>query len=100
MSLIDIPTSPTPNVLIIKPGALGDVVHTLPVLNLLRRRWPEARISWLVGSPFATLLQGHPQLDEVITFDRGRFAEAGATRARRSDCFGSSKALASETSTS
>jgi heptosyltransferase-1 len=76
MSCIDIPSSPTPNVLIIKPSALGDIVHTLPVLNLLRRRWPAARISWLVGSPFASLLHGHPQLDEVITFDRGRFGRS------------------------
>src|SRR4051794_4020178 len=73
MTRIDIPSSPAPHILIIKPSALGDVVHTLPVLNLLRRRWPDARISWLVGSPFASLLHGHPQLDEIITFDRARF---------------------------
>src|SRR5689334_16516882 len=41
-------TSPPRRILIIKPSAIGDVVHALPVLNLLRGRWPEARISWLV----------------------------------------------------
>jgi len=72
---IDLPTSPR-HILIIKPSSLGDVVHTLPVLNLLRRRWPEAHMSWLVGSAFASLIQGHPQLNEVIAFDRRHFARA------------------------
>lgn len=72
---IELPTSPK-RILIIKPSALGDVVHALPVLNLLRLRWPEARISWLIGSGFADLVRGHPQLDEVITFDRRRFGQS------------------------
>ncbi|CAN5376783.1 lipopolysaccharide heptosyltransferase I [soil metagenome] len=63
-------------ILIIKPSALGDIVHALPVLNLLKRRWPNAQISWLVGSSFADLLENHPQLHEVIRFDRHRFARA------------------------
>jgi heptosyltransferase-2 len=68
-----LPTEPR-RILIIKPSALGDVVHTLPVLNLLRRRWPEAHIAWVVGGAFAELLEGHPQLNEVIRFERRRFA--------------------------
>src|SRR3954447_26316886 len=75
MSLTIAPSDPQ-RILIIKPSALGDIVHALPVLNLLKRRWPDARISWLVGSQFATLLDGHPQLAEVIRFDRHRFAHA------------------------
>jgi lipopolysaccharide heptosyltransferase I len=67
-------TTPPSRILIIKPSALGDVVHTLPVLKLLRRRWPEAHVAWVVGGAFASLLEGHPQLDEVIRFERGRFA--------------------------
>ena len=61
-------------ILIIKPSALGDVVHTLPVLSLLRRRWPVAHVAWVVGGAFASLLEGHPQLNEVIRFERRRFA--------------------------
>src|SRR5690348_11183255 len=59
-------------ILIIKPSAIGDVVHTLPILNLVRRRWPGAKVSWLVTPACAGLLEGHPQLDEVILFDRRR----------------------------
>ncbi|MBC8105160.1 MAG: lipopolysaccharide heptosyltransferase I [Anaerolineae bacterium] len=75
MSLID-PATPPRRILLIKPSALGDIVHALPVLNLLKRRWPDAEISWLIGSSFAGLLDGHPQLHEVIRFDRHRFAQA------------------------
>lgn len=60
-------------ILIIKPSSLGDVVHALPVLAALRRRWPEAHLAWLIGASFAPLLEGHPLLSEIIPFDRGRF---------------------------
>ena len=63
-------------VLIIKPSAIGDVVHALPVLNLIRRRWPAAHVAWLVTPACAGLLDGHPQLDEVVRFDRKRFGHA------------------------
>ena len=72
MTPIEFP-SPPRRILIIKPSAIGDVVHALPVLNLLRRKWPEAHISWLVTPACAGLLERHPQLDEVIRFDRKEF---------------------------
>ncbi|KAA0132035.1 glycosyltransferase family 9 protein [Gimesia chilikensis] len=55
---------------IIKPSALGDVVQTLPILPVLRERFPNARISWVVRDSFANLLEGHPCLDEIIPFQR------------------------------
>ncbi len=64
---------PPKRILIIKPSAVGDVVHALPILNLLRARWPDARISWLVTPACAGILDGHPQLDELIRFDRKGF---------------------------
>ena len=59
-------------VCIIKPSSLGDVVHALPVLAALRSRWPEARFAWVVNRGLRALLDGHPDLDEVIPFDRSR----------------------------
>lgn len=59
-------------ILIVKPSALGDIVHSLPVLRLLRRRFPSARIEWLVAPGFAGLLRGHPDLDDVVLFHRQR----------------------------
>jgi lipopolysaccharide heptosyltransferase I len=60
-------------ILIIKPSAIGDIVHALPVLSLLRRRWPGAKVSWLVTPVCADLLRGQPQIDELIIFERKRF---------------------------
>ncbi|TWT45511.1 Lipopolysaccharide heptosyltransferase 1 [Phycisphaerae bacterium RAS1] len=60
-------------ILLIKPSSLGDVVHALPVLAALRRRYPHAHIAWLIGASFAPLLDGHPLLSEIIPFDRRRF---------------------------
>jgi lipopolysaccharide heptosyltransferase I len=68
--------APPRNILIIKPSAIGDVVHGLPVLSLLRRKWPDARISWLVTPLCAGILEGHPMLHEVIHFDRKAYAKA------------------------
>lgn len=64
-------------ILIIKPSSFGDVIHALPVLNGLRQRFPQARISWMVANSCAGLLEGHPALDEVIRFDRKRYGQLG-----------------------
>ena len=56
---------------LIKPSALGDIVHSLPVLTALRRQFPAAQIAWIVNRAYAPLLHGHPDLSEIIPFDRG-----------------------------
>ena len=58
------------NILLIKLSAVGDVVHTIPVLNKLRRRYPAARLDWLVTPPIAELLLHHPAITNVIEFER------------------------------
>ncbi len=59
-----------PSILIVKLSAIGDVVHTLPALNALRRYYPQAHISWLVEEAAANLLSGHPALDRVLVSRR------------------------------
>ncbi len=54
-------------VLIVRTGALGDIVHGLPVLTALRRAHPEAWIGWLVEERWAPLLAGHADLDSLLT---------------------------------
>jgi lipopolysaccharide heptosyltransferase I len=55
---------------IVKPSALGDIVHSLPVLTALRRRFPMAHLTWIVNRGYEPLLCGHPDLDATLTFDR------------------------------
>jgi heptosyltransferase I len=59
-------------VLIIKPSAIGDVIHALPVLPRLRKLWPGAKLSWLIMPHCAALVQGHPLVEDVILFERKR----------------------------
>lgn len=58
-------------VCIVKPSALGDVVQSLPILAALKDRWPQASFAWVIHRGLAGLLAGHPDLDEVLPFDRG-----------------------------
>ncbi|MCS7033686.1 MAG: glycosyltransferase family 9 protein, partial [Phycisphaerae bacterium] len=73
--MIPLPAEPE-RILLIKPSALGDVVHTLPILRLLRARFARAHIAWLINEPFANLLEGNPHLNEAIPFPRARFARS------------------------
>jgi len=58
--------------LIVMLSAVGDAVHVLPVLNAIKRHRPAARLSWVLQPGPATLVRGHPAVDEVIEFDRRR----------------------------
>ena len=74
--------------LIIKPSSLGDIVHALPTVAALRRRLPSAKLTWLVKREWAEVLDGNPDLDEVLAVDlsmKGWPAAIRAVRARRFD---------------
>src|SRR6516164_1612286 len=64
-------------ILIIKPSALGDVVHTMPVLVKLRARYPDARIDWLITPENADLVRHHPDLSNTILFPRKAYSHFG-----------------------
>src|ERR1044071_6481045 len=53
------------NILVLRGGALGDFIVTLPALALLRQRWPDARIE-LVGNATAAQLARERELIDVV----------------------------------
>ena len=57
---------------IVMMSAAGDAVHTLPVVNALKRHHPGAHITWILQPAPATLVQGHAAVDDIILFDRSR----------------------------
>jgi heptosyltransferase-1 len=61
-------------ILIIKPSSLGDVLHALPTVNLIRRSFPAAHIAWLINDRLASLLKHSLIIDELILFRRQHFA--------------------------
>ena len=58
------------NFLIVRLGALGDIVHTVPAAAALRRAYEDARIDWVVDArhvPFAELITS---IDRVIPLEK------------------------------
>jgi ADP-heptose:LPS heptosyltransferase len=66
--------------LVVRLGALGDIVHALPAFAACRRAWPGARIDWLVEPRHRALLDLVRGLDHIVEVDpagRWRRADAG-----------------------
>jgi heptosyltransferase-2 len=53
-------------ILIIKLGAIGDVIRTTPLVNTYKKMYPDCKITWLTQTP-AILPKG--QIDEILKFD-------------------------------
>ena len=49
---------------------MGDIIHTLPAVAMLRRSHPQARITWMVEPRWRPLLEANPAIDEIAEFDR------------------------------
>jgi heptosyltransferase-1 len=64
-------------ILLIKPSALGDVIHTVPLLPKLRARFPDAQIDWCITPENAGLIQHHPALSQVVLFERKKLGRLG-----------------------
>ena len=65
--------------LIVRLGALGDIVHAIPVAAAIRRAFPPARIDWLVSARHREILDLVPVIDRrLVINDRGG-ASGGAT---------------------
>src|SRR3954463_15077209 len=57
------------NIAVVKLGAIGDAVNSLPLVNRLRDGLPRARISWIIGPTAHALLEGHRAVDEFLVLD-------------------------------
>ncbi len=67
------------SILVIRLGAMGDILHALPAVASLKKSFPRSRISWLVARRWMPLLQGNPAIDELIPFERGRLRAFAAS---------------------
>ena len=57
-------------ILVIRLGAMGDILHALPAVATLKLSFPHKKLVWLVARKWAALLEGNPYVDELIAFDR------------------------------
>jgi len=67
---------PADRILVIRLGAVGDVVRTLPAVSSLRAAYAGAHLAWLVEPAAITAVEGQPWVDEVIVFPRDRLEAA------------------------
>lgn len=73
--------------LIVRLGALGDIVHAIPVAAAIRRAIPSARIDWLVSAKHREILDLVPVIDRrLVVADRwgANGAEGGGQSDSRS----------------
>ncbi len=57
----------SPRILIVRVGAMGDVLHALPAVAALRQQWPGAEIDWAVDTRWAALLVNAEGRGPVVT---------------------------------
>jgi len=88
-----IDTSRVRKILIVKLSSLGDIVHTLPVLPLLKGRFPEMEISWLVEKRHQPLLLHHPFIDRLLTVDTLRWRKEPLSLSTYRELFSSVREL-------
>jgi len=58
-------------ILLIKLGALGDVLRTTSLLPGLRKKWPGAAITWLMADRAKPLVARNPDVDRIVTIEEG-----------------------------
>ena len=63
---------PLNSILIIRRDNIGDLVCTLPLIAALRKKYPNARIEALVNSYNCDVLEGHPDLNAVHAYSKGK----------------------------
>ena len=55
----------------VRLGAMGDIIHTLPAVASLKHSFPGSQVTWAVESKWAPLLEGNPFVDRVAVVRRG-----------------------------
>ena len=57
------------SILIVLHGSIGDVTRGLPLASLIRKGFPDVKLSWAVEAPSFPLVEHYRAVDEVILFE-------------------------------
>ncbi len=68
--------------LLVRLGSLGDIIHALPSAAALRDTLPGAQIDWAVEAKWKRLLEGNPDLSNVVVVSRSSAAGFAQTLRR------------------
>ena len=72
----------TSRILVVRLGAMGDIIHTLPAVASVKQSFPQAHIAWAVEEKWMPLLEGNPFIDERIGVRRRNLPNFLALRRR------------------
>ncbi len=64
-------------ILIIKPSSLGDVIHSLPFLKVIKSTFHDADIEWVISKNLKEILEGNPLINRLIVFDKDSWTKIG-----------------------
>ena len=62
------------NFLIVRLGALGDIIHAVPAAAALRAAFPDARIDWLVDAKHRAMVELVTVVDRAVVLERSTIA--------------------------
>lgn len=79
----DINSADIYSILVIRTAYIGDVVMTLPLAQVLKRRYPKAKVTFLTSASAKPLFINNPHVDEVLTYDAFWFYGTGLALWRR-----------------
>lgn len=64
-------------ILIVKPSSLGDIIHSLPLLNSLKTRYPHCTVDWVISNNLSGILSDHPLIHRLIPFNKDAWKKTG-----------------------
>jgi heptosyltransferase-1 len=67
-----------PRILVVRLGAMGDVIAALPAVASLKHSIPHSRITWIVEPKWSALLNGNPYIDSVMLLERRTLGGLGS----------------------
>lgn len=57
------------NILVVRTDRIGDVVLTLPIANIIKKHFPDSRVSFLIREYTKSLCENNLFINEIITLD-------------------------------
>ena len=83
-------------ILIIKPSALGDIVHSLPFLHAVKKEYPASEVHWVIAKSLHPFLEGHPLVDRFWIFDKDQWRRSSNLKRTLPELRSFSKGLRSQ----
>src|SRR3954451_21244099 len=68
---MSVPGRSASRMLIVRLGAMGNILHTLPAAASLKHSYPGSRLTWVVESKWRPLLEDNPFVDRIVDLRRG-----------------------------